>query len=240
MANKLVKLASLLTRSQWRRGLRQGMAAGIEHRRVIGGLALGSVIDVGANKGQFSLLVRSLHVRAVIHAIEPLDQAATVFDRVFAGDPLTHLHRVAAGPRTGTTQMHLAARADSSSLLPIGALQLRFFPSARPAGTRQVDVARIDDLIDADSVPAPLMIKLDVQGFELEALKGMARLLSAARYVYLEVSWFELYEGQPLAHEVIAWLAARGFTLRAIVNMTVSSKGELVQADALFVAPGPN
>lgn len=78
------------------------------------------------------------------------------------------------------------------------------------------------------------MLKLDVQGFELEALRGCESLLHCFPFVYAECSFMELYEGQALAHEVIAWLRERGFVLKGVYHMGYDGRGQAVQGDFLF------
>jgi len=81
---------------------------------------------------------------------------------------------------------------------------------------------------------SPALLKLDVQGFELEALKGCEDLLHCFAWVYAECSFVELYEGQALADGVIAWLRERGCVLSGVYNMTYDKQGRAVQADFLF------
>lgn len=77
-------------------------------------------------------------------------------------------------------------------------------------------------------------MKLDVQGFELEALRGCENMLDRFRYVYCECSFVELYEGQALAHEIIDYLSQHKFKLTGVYNMTYDKRGIAVQADFLF------
>jgi FkbM family methyltransferase len=231
---KLSKLIRLLTRPDYRRGLPFGVAAAVEHADLIALLRLGTVIDVGANVGQFSLLVNTLHPQVVIHAFEPLEEAASVFDRLFVGRQHVTLHRCAAGAEDCETEIHVSGRADSSSLLPISELQDRAFSGTAAIANRKIPVRRVDDILDGLSLPGPLLIKLDVQGYEMEALRGMPRILAKADYVYAELSFAPLYEGQPLAHDVIAWLAAHSFDLASINTLARLATGVAVQADALF------
>jgi hypothetical protein len=99
-------------------------------------------------------------------------------------------------------------------------------------------VRRVDGVVDPQSLEPPLLIKLDVQGAELQALQGMPGLVAHAAHVYAEVSFLELYEGQPRASEVIAWLAENGFSLVGVYNPSYSKDGSAVQADALFSRTG--
>jgi len=85
-----------------------------------------------------------------------------------------------------------------------------------------------------EDIQPPAFLKLDVQGFELEALRGCEDLLDRFACVYAECSFVEMYAGQALADEVIAWLRDRGFRLRGVHNMVYDRGGRAIQADFLF------
>jgi FkbM family methyltransferase len=207
--------------------------AGVEHRRIF--LAdLGTVVDIGANRGQFALAVRRWAFKARIIAFEPLAEAADTFRKVFQGDSGVILHQAAIGPEAGETTIHVAAAEDSSSLFPITTLQDRLFPGTREIRTEIVKVCRLPDLIASKEIVSPAMLKLDVQGYELEALRGCEELLERFKYVYAECSFMELYSGQALVHDIVHWLGERGWCLRGVYNMIYDCRGKSVQADFLF------
>ncbi len=120
-------------------------------------------------------------------------------------------------------------------LLPITSAQVALYPGTAEAATATVRVAPLREFLPAADVRPPALLKLDVQGYELEALRGCEDLLDRFAYVYAECSFVELYGGQALADEVIAWLRERGFTLRGVHNMDYDSGGRAIQADFLFV-----
>jgi FkbM family methyltransferase len=210
------------------------VAAAIEHEAIIRSLEFRALIDIGANVGQFSLLARSLNNDLVIYAFEPLPAAAERFGKLFGSDPRVRLYLVAAGERAGTTDINISGRSHSSSLLPITKSQIDAFPGTARIAVAKVDVSTVDTLLANAVIPDPILIKLDVQGYELAALNGMRDLLSRAKYVYCEVSFREFYRGQPLAHEIIEWLAARGFRVVGIGHVQSARGGMFVQADLLF------
>jgi len=218
---------------QWLKAVFLGVAAAPEHRYVLGP-ELATVIDIGANRGQFSLAVRRWAPKAMVIAFEPLSGPAARFQKVFQGDPNVRFHQSAIGPETGTATMHVAAADDSSSLLPISNLQQHLFPGTGEVRTEKIQVGRLADFISAEDIQAPALLKLDVQGFELEALRGCEDLLERFSYVYAECSFVELYTGQALAHEVIEWLRERDFVLKGVYNMSYDKSGGTVQGDFLF------
>ena len=101
-------------------------------------------------------------------------------------------------------------------------------------GSEQVSVKRLDEVLRAVDVMRPALLKIDVQGYELPALKGCGALLRLIDYVYVEVSFMTLYLGQALADEVVQYLFAQGFSISAVNNPTYDATGRCVQADFLF------
>lgn len=234
LIRRACKLVHLAPHALYRQGLKLGVAAAIEHEGAMRSISFNTLIDVGANIGQFSLMARHVRPTAIIHAIEPLSSMAAQYERLFAGDPRTTLHRFAAGTAAMTMEINVSNHPDSSSLLPISERQAALFPGTHKSSVETVNVIRIDDVLPVEKLNAPVLIKLDVQGFELEALKGMPNLLSSAQWVYVEVSFMILYEGQPLADEIIYWLRDQGFSLAGVYNPTFSIDGVNIQADLLF------
>jgi hypothetical protein len=100
--------------------------------------------------------------------------------------------------------------------------------------TAIVRVAPLREFVPASDIESPALLKLDVQGFELEALRGCEDMLNQFAYVYAECSFVELYARQDLADEVISWLRERGFRLRGVHNMDYDRDGRAIQADFLF------
>ena len=234
---KYRKLLSIVSEGNpvWFKALFLGVAASVEHTSVLRNLTCQSVIDIGANRGQFALVARHSFPNAKIFSFEPLPKPVTVFRRVFARDDATVLHVAAIGPQPEQSTMHVSARDDSSSLLPISSLQEEIFPGTSEVKTIEVQVGPLDSFVDEVDIAVPAMLKLDVQGFELDALKGCESLLSKFEWVYCECSFVELYSGQKLAADVIDWLSNRGFRVKGIYNTSYDSAGQAVQADFIFI-----
>jgi FkbM family methyltransferase len=213
--------------------LRHRVLAGAEHRFVLGP-AFQTIVDIGANRGQFALAARQWAPDARVISFEPLSAPARIFRSVFTEDALVILHEAAIGPQPQRRQMHVSARDDSSSLLPICGLQSEIFPGTAEVSTIEVHVAPLDAFVKPDEIRGPAMLKLDVQGYEYEALCGCESLLRRFDFVYCECSYVELYSGQKLAADIIAWLSDRGFLLKGMFNPAYDAEGQAVQADFLF------
>ena len=215
---------------------KHGVAAGVEHYFFLKSLAcsINTFIDIGANRGQFALVARHHFPQARIISIEPLAEPSNKFREVFNSDSLTTLHQVAIGPAQETAEIHVSKADDSSSLLPIGELQQGLYPGTGERETRSVDVKPLDAFVNEVDILKPAFLKIDVQGYELQVLKGCQSLLQCFAYVYVECSFVELYQGQAFADDVIRFLHQHGFVLSGLFNLDYDKKGLPVQGDFLF------
>jgi FkbM family methyltransferase len=235
--NQLRKLAKVLANPGYRSSLRRaGVAAAIEHESLLKTLAFSTVVDIGANRGQFALVARRCFPSARIIAFEPLAGPAERFRTALAADPLITLHQVAIGAANGAATMHVSAEDDSSSLLPIGELQQSLFAGTREVATENIQVECLASRVTDEDLKQPALLKIDVQGYELPVLKGCEALLPRFSHVYVECSFVELYMGQALAAEVIDYLSDHDFDMRGVYNVHYDSQGRAIQADMLFAA----
>ena len=230
---RIKKLLVILSCSVLRPAFLQNLVmAGVEHKAVLR-RTLSTVVDIGANRGQFALAARAFSGANVI-SFEPLPSVAEIFTKVFSGDPSVKLHVAAIGEKTEKKLIHLSARDDSSSLLEIGDAQSQYFPGTHGIGTLEVKVGTLNEFLNKEDIVRPAMLKLDVQGFELQALAGCKSLIDNFDYVYCECSFVELYKDQKLAGEVVAYLGALGFILTGVYNPSYDRDGNCIQADLLF------
>ena len=235
---RVIRKAMKLAREPYyRKALRQGVGAAIEHEPMLRTLApygIRTVLDVGANIGQFTLVVRHVLPSARVIAFEPLAAECERFASVHAGDSKVRLVRAALGPERATVAMHVAGARDSSSLLPITEAQSQLFPGTSETHRESVQVLPLVEAVSDEELAGPLLLKIDVQGFELQVLEACAAVLDRVEFVYVECSFVELYAGQAMAGEVAAWLNQRRFLLNGISSLTYGLSGVGVQADFLF------
>ena len=230
---KLRKGARLMRVGRYRRALRHGVAAAIEHDAVPLPSDIHTVIDVGSHRGQFAVLALSRFPSARLLCFEPLEGPRQTLKGVVQVDgDRVEVFPYAAAARDGSTTMHVSRADDSSSLLPIGRRQVTAFPGTETLATTSVPAVRIDEAID--SVEAPCLMKIDVQGYELEVLRGAEKLLPCVKYLLVECSFTELYLGQALAGEVVAHLHERGYGLNGVYSLERDRAGHCLYADFFF------
>ena len=194
-------------------------------------LGIRTIYDVGANVGTWSLLAKAVFPHSVIHAFEPLPECHAGFLAKLTGVDGVQLHQTALGREDSTATMYLGDVTDTSSFLRPG-------PRVQDHGapTSSMPLRALDSFVRESSLPPPDLLKLDVQGYELQVLEGATDALRAASAVICEVSFVELYEGQCLFVDIVGLLASRGFGVHAFGAETARGV-PLVQADVLFVRP---
>lgn len=236
----MIRLSKLLNAArrptQWA-ALCAGVVASYEHEHFIRQIRWATVVDIGANRGQFALLARYLNPRTRIVSFEPLPEPAETFRKLFKGDSRVSLHQAAVGPNRGEVVLHVSAADDSSSLLPISELQDELFPGTREVRRELVRIGPLSDFLSRGDIAPPALLKVDVQGYELEALRGCLDHLGAFDYILVEGSFIQLYEGQPLVTDIIRFLDETGFVLADAYNMAYAN-GAAIQGEFAFVKEG--
>ena len=237
---RAAKVAALLRAPRlWRstyKWTRKGVFPSFEHASVPFGAEFGTVIDVGASRGQFALFAHARFPGARLISFEPLPDAQQTAAEVLASVG-GELHRVALGAAVGETTLHVSARDDSSSLLPIGPEQVRAFPGTEEAREVPVAVAVLSDYL-TEEIARPCLLKIDVQGFELDVLRGAGERLAVVDEVLVEASFVQLYTGQALAGEIVEYLGSHGLRLVDVMEVARRPDGVALQADFLFRRTG--
>lgn len=231
---KLKKLIRCLTVKPWRSPLRYGVAAAIEHDFFFESYNFETVVDIGANTGQFSLVMKKNFPMANIIAFEPLRKPFLTYSKIFAGDRYVKIFNSAIAPNAGVVEINVSNSCDSSSLLEISDLQDEIFPGTSAIGSENITTGPLDSFVSKEQIKGVSLLKLDVQGFELEALRGCNALLDLFDMVYCECSFLELYTGQALAPEIIKFMAREGFVLQGFNNVAYAKDGSTIQADFIF------
>ena len=213
-------------------GLAIGHIDSLELLELLGPAPPRVIYDVGANVGTWTRLAKSVFPLAEMHVFEPLDVHLPQLQDVARSLPNVTLHRVALGPDDGEAVMKVLGYSDASSMLPITDLARRRWQLTEKAA-QTVQVRSLDGLRDARGLPVPALLKLDIQGFELEALRGAERTLRETSYVLCEVCFEQYYFGQCTFESLTAFLHGHGYEVFAMAS---TDRGSLLRvADVLYV-----
>jgi FkbM family methyltransferase len=223
--------------------------AGLELRRLSSGerrrldwlrnLRCRTVLDIGANTGQFAEFARELFPDADIHSFEPLPDCYAALEARVAGRPKFFTYPCALGETTAVAPMYRSNFTAASSLLPRTSRCEKAYPFTAGGDVVDIPVRRLDDVIAPSSLVPPLFVKVDVQGYELGVIAGGRRTIAAAHVLLVETSFERLYEGQPLFGDVLAVLSGLGFAYGGTLEHHLDpSDGRMLQADAVFLPKG--
>jgi len=201
-----------------------------------------TVFDVGAYNGSSAARYRKLFPAAKVYAFEPFEASYNELAAVAASSGGMILpFRAAVGAKSGTANLHVNESAQTNSILANDPGQKRIFdiPEMRPVSQSPVDVVTLDGFCDEHAISRIDLLKMDIQGFELQALRGGQRLLErrAIRLIFCEVNFAPLYDGQAFYHDVAAYLAGFGYELYGLYSMYRVHTGALGWADAIFRSP---
>ena len=210
------------------------VAPSTEHVAVLKSLKPDLIVDVGANRGQFTLAALNVLPQSNIICFEPLRSAYKGLISLFDGDSRVSMHNTAIGDADIQMSMNISNKEDSSSLLEISDLQAEIFPGTEHSDCEKVVVSRLSNYMTTDLVNKNILIKIDVQGYELEVLRGAGNILSQIQTIYVECSFVELYAQQAIAKDIIEFLSSYGFLLEGIYNLEYDDLGMAVQGDFLF------
>lgn len=197
--------------------------------------AVETVIDIGANTGQFALDIHQRIPNATIYSFEPLhDTFLTLTENLQAVQNFKAFN-VGLGERNETASILRSSFTPSSSLLPMTELHKKLYPKSSGATPEIINIKRLDDMVGSMPITGNLLVKLDVQGYEDKVLRGGKGLISKATILLIETSFVQLYENQPLFDDIYSLVRELGFTYKGSRERHYSKEtGELIYEDAIF------
>jgi FkbM family methyltransferase len=193
------------------------------------------IIDVGANQGNWTRLALSTFPKTPIIMIEPQDEMQPYLSELSKGHTTCYHVKAGAGREPGELVQTIWKDLAGSSFLPeVDSGQLQ------TGSQRKTPVITIDQLL-SETYPnfSPDLVKLDIQGFELEALAGAQTIFGRTEVFVVETSLFRFMPRQPITREVISFMFDRGYELYDITDfLRRPSDGALGQVDLAFVKSG--
>ena len=200
------------------------------------GLNIATVLDIGAHTGLFAVTIHRVLPKARIYAFEPLPESFQKLTARMGGVKEFTAFNVGLGEQSGTLPFHRNDSTPSSSFLPMAALHKNVFPHTKNEQTVEVKIETLDAAASALKIDDPLMVKIDVQGYEDRVLRGGEKTVRRAKLVLVETSLERLYEGQPLFADIHKTFSEWGFAYAgALDQMNDPGSGKVLQQDSLFI-----
>jgi FkbM family methyltransferase len=183
------------------------------------------IIHVGAHYGEEISEYIENGIQDIV-LFEPLSECFDVLaQKVMTLNANIEGHQVALGSSPGTATMYLSDNEKQSSSILKPKVHLTHHPHVKFNGTEEVEV----DLLDNFDTKDYNFLNMDVQGYELEVLKGATETLKRVDYVYCEVNRDEVYEGNAYVEELDEFLSSYGME-----RVETSWEGQ-IWGDALYV-----
>jgi len=196
---------------------------------------INTIIDVGANEGQFARKIISIFPKAKVYCFEPLPEVFEKLRHNFMDNRNVALFNFGLGQINNEMPIYSNEFSPSSSLLEMLDLHKTNFDFAISTEKVQIKIKRLDDIFE---IPphGPLLVKIDVQGYEENVLKGGENIIKLADVIIIETSFIPLYMDQPLFGDIYNHLINRGFLYAGNIDQLISPKNhQILHADAIFL-----
>jgi len=197
------------------------------------GLKCQLIMDVGANRTYWSRMTKRIFPTANFCLIEPqieMQNDLEIFCKEF---PDSVFFLAGAGEKEDTLTLTIWDDLAGSSLLPLPNNKLE-----NEGKQRKINILKIDNLISSGKIKMPNLIKIDVQGFELEVLKGATKTFGDTEVFILETSLFSFDDipGVPSIADVINFMLERNYVIYDFPGfLRRPLDGALAQCDICFV-----
>jgi FkbM family methyltransferase len=184
------------------------------------------VLDVGAFKGDWTRICLDIFPEATITCIEPQDSTQQELQKIASKNSNVEIIQTLLG----------SSVRDSVPFKEIGSGS-----SVLSGGNKKVSrpMTTLDAMISDGLFDPPNLIKLDVQGYEIEVLNGWNIGFDRCKVIQIEISLIPIVQGAPLLHEVVSYLYGRGFVMFDVDELIrAPSDGAVWQIDAIFCRIG--
>jgi FkbM family methyltransferase len=192
------------------------------------------ILDIGGSTGKTSTMYSEAFPKNKVYVFEPIRESFLTLSANIKDRKNIIAVNKAVGNQNGSMTINIAKRISSSSLLELHADKNSglFAETLESAGTELIEICRLDDFLSKDSSIG--IMKIDVQGYELEVLKGANLTLKDTYVVLVEVNNHEGYKGSPKYNEIDQALRDAGFMLFDICPST-REKNQLKEWDVIYV-----
>jgi FkbM family methyltransferase len=197
------------------------------------------IFDVGAYTGKITIEYKKIFPRSTIYCFEPFPDSFRELQQL-SGDRSIKTYQIAISDRQDKTTLYLSADPTCNSFFPRPTAGVKYYSQkAGSAGETEVDTTTIDQFCNTENISQIDILKLDIEGAEIRALKGASDKLSkhAISIIYTEVMFVRHYEGGCLFHELTTLLEYYGYSLFDVYNLKRAKNGQLRWGNAIFLSP---
>lgn len=197
------------------------------------------IFDLGGHRGETICQYQAKFPNALVYCFEPSPDSLVALDDKYRDDPKTIIIPLAVTDQQGQQTLHINEIDAINSLLPLATSSRRYLPgNGITKGSIQVNTTSIDEFMQSQNVEVIHIMKMDIQGGELTALKGAEKVLKKGQLplIYTEIMFVPHYENQPLLNDIWDFLAQYEYALFDFYYLQRAKNGQLRFANALFVS----
>ena len=199
-------------------------------------LNITTIIDIGANVGQFATSINAVLPNAQIYSFEPIPDCFQQLQASMANVPNFTAFNIGIGDRADNLVFQCNSYSQSSSFLEMTNLHKKAFPETFDSHPINVKIEKLDVVAEKLVLTDSLLVKIDVQGYENKVLAGGEATIKRAKLIIIETSFATLYEGQPLFDDIYRQLKNWGFVYAGAFDQLYNPQnGKILQADSIFI-----
>lgn len=195
-----------------------------------------TIFDIGANYGDTVENYLALYPESIIHAFEPSPEVFGSLTTRYLSNKNVNCYSFAIAEENKKSTFYTNSNPDTNSLLKPQKIGLNSDKQTANIGVIEVESISIDLFCISKNINEIDILKMDIQGGELQALKGAKNLLQNKRIklIYAETYFKKQYENQPLFHDISLYLSQNGYYLQDVYN-PIYGKGSIAWCDAIFL-----
>lgn len=204
-------------------------------------LEINTIIDVGANEGQFIKYINKVLPNKKIYAFEPIKAC---YDQLVENTKSLNITLFNCGlsDQNSTTEINISNNLASSSILEMDNLHIQTYPGSYYTTKQAIQLKRLDDTISINQIQKNLLLKIDVQGYENKVIAGGENIIAQSKVVLIESCFKTLYKDQWLFDDIYTYFVRKGFRFMGFLweESSISSfqnSSLPLFADSIFIYP---
>lgn len=213
-------------------------------QKVITHYGINTILDVGANTGQYGKYLRKLGYRGEILSFEPIKSSYEELRKKADNDSRWLAFHKALGRQTGKQTLNVMQGSTFSSFRsPSDFGKKKFSQQLNISHTEDIDISTVDVFLTQEITKLDqrkILLKMDTQGFDLEVFAGALKSLDNILAIQTEIAFTPIYENMPTHLETLQALHRQNYTLSGLypISRNHSSLG-LIEGDCVFIKEQP-
>ncbi len=198
-------------------------------------LNINTILDIGANEGQFILEINSILPNRKIYAFEPIPDCYKKLVQKTGKLDVTCFN-FGLSDINGNIEINISNNLVSSSILKMEELHKKNYPNSEFVKKQDIQIKRLDDVLPDLDIKENFLIKVDVQGYENKVILGGKKTFELASAIIIESSFAMLYNDQWLFDDIYQHFINSGFKFMGFTDQENSKKSGIpLFADSIFI-----